>query len=119
MLFTKQTVLDIVRVFHIILLLVLVVGPYFTKNKYVLSSFLLMYIILIAQWYVFGFCIITQLEDFLSEKKQNDILSRDVGSGGRYFQKNFGFSRKDIKDIQGIVLLLNGLYIHYKLMKVM
>lgn len=115
MILDKQTIIDIVKIFHLILMLVVLIGPWFINNKYILISILLLYVILIVQWSLIGFCIITKIEDLLSNKELD--FSRSSGFIGRYLNKKYGIDKEFLNDIGTLILLLNGLYIHYKLMK--
>ena len=117
MLFTRQTVIDLVKLFHVLIMVIVIFGPWYIKNKRILASILFFYIVLIVQWYVFDFCIITKLESALSSDDLD--ISTEPGTVGKFLNKTIGLNSNDLKDIECMVLLLNGLLIHYKLMKLM
>ena len=120
MLFTRQTALDIVKFIHLLIIIISIFGPWFIKNKYYLLTILFFYIVLIVQWSVFDFCILSQIEDAI-ENKYSHLNETKSSNGFMYTKINttlFPLTTNDLKDIQCIFLLLNGLYINYKLMKI-
>ena len=117
MLFTRQTIIDIVKFIHVLIIIIVVFGPWYIKNRRILASILFFYIVLIVQWSVFDFCIITKLECALSNNELD--ISTEPGTVGQFLNKTIGLNSNDLKDIECMVLLLNGLLIHYKLMKLM
>jgi len=122
MLFTRQTALDIVKLIHLIIIIIVIFGPWYIKNKYYLLTILFFYIVLIVQWCVFDFCILSQIEQAIENTYfKCDLMNTKSSDGFMYTKISSSLiplTTNDLKDIQCIFLLLNGLYIHYKLMKI-
>lgn len=78
----QSTVLQyyLVKFIHFIIVFLIVVYPFITKNIYALYAIILFDTVIIFSWYIYDDCILTIIEDKLNPK--NTSISKEVA---KYF----------------------------------
>ena len=59
----------LIKIIHISYLILSIIGPYIFNDILILLVFIFLYVLTLAQWYIFDRCLLTDIEDKLSDKK--------------------------------------------------
>ena len=116
----KKIVVLLLKTLHILYVLFSLIAPYIFNDIRILLFLILLYILTLAQWYIFDKCLLTNIEDWLSDKK---TLKYKDGSDKSFItillEKNFNISEKSsyyfftmIPIINGIVCIVKIYYIY-------
>jgi len=104
----KKCLLHFIQLFHVLLCILALIGPFITNNIYYLSLFIVYYVAIVTQWHMFGNCFITDIEYILEPKKNHKVsyvtklVSNVLGSY--------------TKSVFSLVPLMNTIVCLYKLM---
>jgi len=71
----NKVIAKILKLFHIIFTIILLIGPYITDNYDHIVIFILLHICLIIQWLLYKQCILTDIEYILEGDKIKNIIT--------------------------------------------
>lgn len=115
---TQKYILEkIIKIIHIVMIFIVVVGPFITKNITYLSLIILYNITIVTLWYVFGHCCCNTIENKLNVKSGNNS-NKDKSFIIEFMKKILNDSNSHLtEDITSFIPLLSVLVCLYKIKK--
>ncbi len=115
----------LVKIFHLVLIIVIMIGPYISNNYYFLIGLIVFYITVSVQWNILkGNCIITVIENKLNRK--NDIIPKneldgeqEVGFMAKLMMEKFSLSHRSVDILIMLIPFVNSLVCSFKLLYLM
>lgn len=102
---------------HIFLVFIVVGLPFLTKKIYLLLLIILFNIIVVTGWYIHGYCICNDIEDYLLEKREERIENKSFISS--FVENNLSFlmDEKYISKVISSIPLVSTIICIYKIHK--
>lgn len=96
------------KALHIAMMLYVNVGVFLSDSRYVLYSIIFLQALMLTQWYLFGGCVFTPLENFLNDKNKAEKFESglEVGFTSKLFQKVFGLSLDTTFKVTSLIPIL-------------
>lgn len=112
----KQILLFILKIFHILYSIFIVVSPYIFNDIKILLFLILLYILTLGQWYLFNRCLLNDLEELLSGS--NKIIYSNGSSKSfmtYFFEKNFHIDEKILFYFFTLIPIFNSIVCLFKI----
>lgn len=100
----KEILSYILKFIHLILSLTLIFLPYITNNIIILSILSVIYILTISQWYIFGYCLLSPIENLLTGNSEHDVNNSFMS---QYFKNKFNINDHNLKILCTLIPLIN------------
>jgi hypothetical protein len=106
----KKILVLLLKTLHVLYIIFTIIAPYIFSDIRILLFLILLYILTLAQWYIFDRCLLTNIEDWLSEKKTIKYKDgSDKSFMTIYLQKNFHISERSVYYLFTMIPIINGI----------
>jgi hypothetical protein len=107
----KKLLLYLLKTLHVLYVIFSIIAPYIFNDIRILLFLILLYILTLAQWYIFNRCLLTNIEDWLSDIKTIKYKDgSDKSFMSVYLQTNFNISEKTIFYLFTLIPIINGIF---------
>jgi len=106
----KKILVFLLKTLHVLYVIFSIVAPYIFNDIRILLFLILLYILTLAQWYIFNKCLLTNIEDWLSDTKTIKYKNgSDKSFMSVFLQQNFHLSEKNIFYLFTMIPIINGI----------
>jgi len=102
---------------HFVIIIILLFLPYFTNNLYILLTLILVYNLILTQYYLLGSCFLNKIENKLFKKNNISKEGRVKSIFTNPVEKILG--EKNAHIFLSLLPLLNTIYIYIKLILIL
>jgi hypothetical protein len=102
---------------HFIIIIILLFLPYFTKNIYLLLTLIVVYNIILTQYYLLGSCFLNKIENKLLKTQNLSNEGREKSVFSYHIEKLIG--EKNTHIFLSLIPLINTIYIYIKLIVIL
>jgi len=106
----KKILVCLLKTLHVLYVIFSIIAPYIFNDIRILLFMILLYMLTLGQWYIFNKCLLTNIEDWLSDKKTIKYKDgSDKSFMSVFLQDNFNISEKSIYYLFTMIPVINSI----------
>ena len=106
----KKILVLLLKTLHVLYVIFSIVAPYIFNDIRILLFLILLYILTLAQWHIFNKCLLTNIEDWLSDAKTIKYKDgSDKSFMSIFLQQTFHLNEKNIYYLFTSIPIINSI----------